>query len=96
MSRMPINDETRQAMRDAVAEGIRDVLSDEESVAAFWTGAFDHLQALAQRQTGRMLLGSLSAIVRRILLFIALGLIVYAIGGWSAIEKLWHALNSAH
>lgn len=91
---MALDEETKQAMREAVASGIREVLSDKEIVADFWSGAFEQLQESAQRHTGRILLGSLGAVAKRVGLFVTLGLIVYAIGGWSAIVKLWHALTS--
>jgi hypothetical protein len=87
-----MTDEEVAAVKQAVAAGIREVLADEEQLATFWGAAFKALQAQAQVQTGRFLLGSIGALAKRIGLFVALGLIVYSLGGWTAVSKLWHAL----
>ena len=88
-----MSDDEIEAVKLAVSEGIRDVLTDEAAVAAFWSAAFKQLQSQAQQQTGKVLLGGLATITKRIALFLALGLIVYSLGGWAAVAKLWHALT---
>jgi len=75
--------------RQALAVTIKDIIRDDEAMSAFWGSAFRSLQASAQEHTGRMLFAGAKAIASRLLLFVSLGLIVYSIGGWSAIVKLW-------
>jgi len=83
----------RDAVREAMTEGMRAAMTDREAMGQFWDAAFEQLQARAQQQTGRLLLGGLGALARKATLFLALGLIVYTLGGWAGLVKLWHALG---
>lgn len=75
--------------RDAMPEAIRKVVTDEQTMSLFWAAAFDSLQASAQRHTVNLVFSGLKAVAARALLFVSLGLIVYAVGGWTALVKLW-------
>jgi hypothetical protein len=81
--------ETKALMRAAVAEGIKEALTDEELVERFWDSAFKALSTRAQAGTGKFVLGGLAGSVKRFTLFLALGFVVYTLGGWTAIAKLW-------
>jgi len=83
-----------EAVKQAVADGLREVLEDDDAMATFWAAAFRQLQAQAQQETGRILLGGLGAVLRKGLMFTALGLIVYSLGGWAGLVKVWHAVVS--
>lgn len=85
---------TKQVVREAVAEGIRDVLKDKEAIDTFWRGALDHLQQTATKNTGKFVLGSARALVARGTTFLLLGMLVYSIGGWTAVAKLWQSMFS--
>ncbi len=85
-------DRTAQVVRTAVAEGIRDVLKDPEALDAFWGSAYDRLQDTATKHTGRLVIGGVRAAVVKGSMFMLLGLIVYSVGGWSALVKLWNSV----
>lgn len=85
---------TKTVVREAVAEGIRDVLKDKELIGMFWSGAVEHLQQTATKNTGKFVLGSVKAVIARGSTFLLLGMLVYSVGGWSAVAKLWHSMFS--
>lgn len=82
---------TRAVVREAVAEGIRDVLSDKEALGVFWSSAYDQLQQSATQHTGRFVITGIKAAVTKGSMFLLLGMLIYSIGGWSAVAKLWHS-----
>lgn len=84
----------REAVREAVRDGIRDVLHDRDSLDAFWSSAYGVLQESATKQTGRLVLGSIKAVAAKGSLFVILGMLVYSIGGWTAVSKVWSSLWS--
>lgn len=83
------------AVRSAVADAIREVLADKEAVGAFWGAAFAQLQERATTRTGRWVLGSVSAAASKLWMAVALSMLLYSLGGWAAVAKLWHSLWSA-
>lgn len=83
----------KEVMRDAVREGVRDLVT-EETIAAFWAGGLGMLQKQATEHAGRFVLGGLWGLARKASLFLALGGIVYALGGWSALAALFKAMFS--
>lgn len=82
-------EEEGRATRLALGQTIKDVIADDEAMDNLWSSAFNSLQRSAQTHTSRVLFSGLKAIASRMMLFVALGLIVYSIGGWSALVKLW-------
>jgi hypothetical protein len=84
--------ETRMAA--AVASGIRQAMT-EDNAAAFWSAGIRVLQRQASEHTGRFVIGGLAAIVRKLSLFMVAGGIVYAIGGWAALAKMWQIVWSS-
>lgn len=88
-----MENDSKTEIREAVADGLRQVLGDKAIVAQFWDGAFEALQQRAQHQTGRFLLGTLGVVARKAVMFCAIGLIVYSLGGWAALVKLWNAMS---
>jgi len=89
-------DELADAVKKAVADGIKAAVSDPETVGAFWASGLTQLQRGAQQQTGRFVLFSIKGIGSRALQFLLLGSIVYSLGGWTAVAKLWHTLWSGN
>lgn len=73
------------AVRQAVAAGIRDAVSDPK----LWTAAVEAMQSQAQSKAGGWLLGMLRAAFSKMFLFLAVGLAVYAVGGWGALAALF-------
>lgn len=81
-------------MASAVREGIKGAMT-EETAAAFWAAGVSVLQKQATQHAGRFVLGGLWGLLRKASLFLTLGGIVYAIGGWAALATLFKALFSS-
>lgn len=81
--------ETRIAA--AVEKGIKWSMT-EDTAAAFWVAGLNVLQEQASEHAGRFVLGGLWGLLRKASLFMMLGGIVYAIGGWSAMAALFKAI----
>lgn len=77
----------RDLMRDAVREGLRESV-DDETIERFWAGALRILQRQATERAGRFVLGGVVGLLRRGALFVMLGWLVYALGGWTALAAL--------
>lgn len=94
-SEVRLTDETiaylKQITEQAVANGIKAAIN-KETATAFWSAGFEALQENATQHAGRFVLGGMWGLMRRLSMFVLLGGVVYAIGGWSALAKLWHAL----
>lgn len=78
----------KQAVREVIAEEIL----TEEAAKKFWLAGLEVLQEQAQNHAGRFVLGSLSAMFRKVTIFVLVGGLVYAIGGWSALAGLFKTL----
>lgn len=81
-------------MRDAVRDGVRELVTPE-NMEQFWSSGFQMLQKQATAQAGRFVLGGLVGLLRKASLFVLLGGLVYAVGGWSALATLAKALFSS-
>lgn len=78
------------AIRAEVAAGIKDAVSDPDT----WAIAFDAFNKYAQSQTGRIFLGGVWTVLRK-LAFIGMIVVgVYAIGGIPAVVALFKASNT--
>lgn len=77
---------TEAVVRAAVADGIRDVLSDEKVVAQFWRAALTQVQDHAQREAGGLMFSGL----RKMMTIAALLFVAYAVGGSALVAKAWH------
>lgn len=75
--RAPVHD----AIRAAVAEGIRDAVSDP----ALWDAAGKAMREQAQSAAGGWLLGGVRVLLARVTWVVAIMAGVYALGGWSAL-----------
>lgn len=93
-----LTDETIQYLEDriasAVGTGIKSAMT-EDTAAAFWAAGLSVLQRQATNHAGRFVLGGLWGLVRKASLFLMLGGIVYALGGWAALAALIKALFSS-
>lgn len=75
----------------AVHKGLGDAMT-EENATKFWLAGINALQRHATENTGKLVLGGLASLLRRGVVFILLGALVYALGGWTAIATFWKAL----
>lgn len=80
-----------EAQAASIASGIKAAVTDEVALK-FWMSGIRALQEHAAEHTGRWLLGGVWAVVQKLMLFMLLGGVVYAIGGWSALAKVWHVI----
>ena len=81
--------ETRIA--SAVGSGIKGAMT-EETAAAFWLAGLSVLQKQASENAGRFVLDGIWGLMRKASLFMMLGGLVYALGGWSALAALFKAI----
>lgn len=80
-----------QKMVDAVENGIKRVLN-QETAEIFWAAGFSVLQKNATQHAGRFVIGGLMGLFKKLGLFLTLGGIVYALGGWQALTNLFKVL----
>lgn len=78
----------------AVGAGLKNAMT-EDTAAAFWSAGLSVLQKQATQHAGRFVLGGLLGLVRKVGLFLTLGGIVYALGGWGALASLAKVLFSS-
>lgn len=81
-------------MANAVQSGIQNAIN-ERTAEAFWAAGFRVLQTQASQHTGRFVLGGLWSLMSRVGMFLVLGGVVYAFGGWSALASFGKALFTA-
>ena len=90
-----LTDETIQYLEEriasAVGSGITSAMT-EDTAAAFWAAGLAVLQKQAAQHAGRFVLGGLWGLARKLGLFLTLGGIVYAVGGWGALAALFKVL----
>lgn len=81
-------------MREAVKHGAKDLVT-EQTIEQFWAGGLNMLQKQATQHAGRFVLGGLWGLTRKAGVFLVLGGVVYAIGGWTALAALFKAVFSS-
>lgn len=79
--------ELSDELRIAVAEGIQAAMTDE-AAQRFVRSVLSEAQQMATAKTGEVVGGAVWALMKRGALFMFLGSIVYAIGGWGALASL--------
>lgn len=73
-----------KAMRDGFVAALHD--------DATWAAAARGIRESASREAGKVLVGAVGAVFRKAALFTTAGLLVYWIGGWSALVSVWGAM----
>lgn len=76
---------------DAVSAGIKSALADPTT----WTAAASGARASTEKHAGQWMVGAVWAVVRKAFWFTLAGLVVYSVGGWSALTALWKAVWGA-
>lgn len=82
----------RNEVKVAMAEWVKEDLFTKEHMEIFWAGAFDVLQNKAQIHTGKFVVSSISSLFNKIAVFLLLGGLIYAVGGWSAMVGYFRSL----
>lgn len=85
---------TNEAVKNGIKDGLKEAIN-EETASAFWAAGFNALQKQATNHAGRFVIGGITGIFSKLFTFLALGGLVYAIGGWAALAKMWHGLWAA-
>ena len=80
-----------EMIRDGTAQGLRSALAEPETWAAAATG----FRKAARLEAGEAVMSGLSALLRKVLLFITLGALIYWVGGWAALAGLIKALSGS-
>jgi hypothetical protein len=75
----------------AVSKGIQEAVTDE-TARQFWSTGLSVLQEEATNHAGRFVVGGVMGLARKALMFLFLGSIVYALGGWAGLARLWQVL----
>ena len=86
-----------ELMREAMGEALVDALPRAMPAAAkalardpeFWESVNVGLQEHVSNKAGSWLMKGIWMFVSKVLLFLVLGSVVYAIGGWSLVAKLF-------
>lgn len=81
-------DYLNEQIRVAVRDGIKSAVS-KETAREFWSAGIEMAHEHAAQRTGRLVLGGLKALLIRSLMFLFLGSIFYAIGGWGMVARAW-------
>jgi hypothetical protein len=87
-----LHDETIEFLKTEIAEAVKAGIKgaiNEDAARQFWGTGFKVLQEQATQHTGRFVLGGLWGLVRKGMLFLVAGYVVYLIGGWAAVAKFW-------
>ena len=79
---------TPQDVATAVRDGIAAALADP----ATWAAAAGGVRASTEKHAGQWMVGAVWSLLRKTLFFVAAGLLVYSIGGWSALSAVWKAV----
>lgn len=77
----------REEMGEAFERGLKHAMSSDNA-RQFVRAMLTEAQNMATEKTGQMVGSAVMALAKRALLFIFLGSIVYALGGWSALAAL--------
>lgn len=73
-----------KAMRDGFVATLHD--------PATWTAAAKGVREAAKREAGNVVMGAIGSIFQKLVMFGLAGLLVYWIGGWSALAAVWSAM----
>lgn len=57
-----------------------------------WAAAVSGIRASTEHHAGRWLVGAMWSVLRKALVVIVIGMLVYSVGGWSALSALWKAV----
>ncbi len=78
-------------VKEAVKQGITEAMT-EDNARLFWAAGLKVFQEEATQHTGRIVIGGMKGLFSRVLLFLVLGSVVYAFGGWSGLAGLFKTL----
>lgn len=77
-----------QDVADAVSAGIRAALADPTT----WTAAASGARASTEKHAGQWMVNAAWSALSKAFWFTLAGLVVYSIGGWSALTAVWKSI----
>lgn len=86
-SRLMLRDTLRNEMSDAFAAGLQEAMTSDNA-KLFVRAMLTEAQRMATEKSVEVAGGVLKALLGRALLFLFLGSIVYALGGWTALAAM--------
>lgn len=75
-----------------IAAALRGAIAQAASSPETWAAAVSGMRQATERNAGRWLIGGVWAVARKVLVITALGMLVYSVGGWSALAGLFKAV----
>jgi hypothetical protein len=79
----------RFAVSEAVVESLPRALKEAARDPEMWAAANEGIQEHVSTKAGSWLMKIIWLAISRVLLFIVLGSVVYAVGGWSLVAKIF-------
>ena len=79
----------RYAMSEAVSEALPRALKAAARDPEMWAAANEGMQEHVSTKAGSWLMKIIWLGISRVLLFLVLGSVVYAVGGWSLVAKVF-------
>lgn len=85
----------RDAIADGVTAGLRHAVTDEQTFDLMATRAATALRRSATQASGRIVIDGVIGLGKRMILIVSLAILVYAVGGWSALAQFWKLFTQA-
>ncbi|MFM2054248.1 MAG: hypothetical protein RL456_2285 [Pseudomonadota bacterium] len=86
------------AVRDAIAEGVtvglQQAVMDEATFDVLAMRTAQALRRSATRASGQLVIDGVIALGKRVILFVSLAILIYAIGGWAALVQVWKVITT--
>lgn len=83
------------AISQGLTDGLRHAAADPELIDVLMSRVADAFTKRATEASGRMVIGGVLGAMRRGIWIALLSLLVYSLGGWSAVSALWKYLTAS-
>ncbi len=80
-----------ERMEVAVTNAIKKAMTPE-TAEMFWSAGITMLQRNTAQHAGRLVIGGLMGLIKKVSIFLLIGGLVYSVGGWSALAGLFKHL----
>lgn len=84
--------QSRALTPETLAEALQIAISRSASSPDTWAAAVAGARKATEKHAGRWLVGSVWAVVRKGLVIVTLGMLIYSFGGWSALAAMLKSL----
>ena len=87
--------EAKALKPDDIARALQQAIMAAAQSPETWSAALTGAKAATSNHAGRVVLGALGALASRALLVLVIGMLVYSVGGWTALAKVWNAVTGS-